>query len=47
MGFLNAMESGHFLDLVLASKPEDWKVIPSGRWLEAEHRNYPKLGLRP
>ncbi len=46
MAFMLAMENGQTLDVVLASGPADWEVLPTQRWLEARHRTYPSLRLR-
>ena len=46
MAFMLAMENGQTLDVVLASAPADWEILPSDRWLEARNRTYPRLRLR-
>jgi hypothetical protein len=46
MAFMLAMEAGQTLDVVLASGPADWEILPSPRWLEARNRTYPELRLR-
>jgi hypothetical protein len=46
MVFMLAMENGQTLDLVLASGPGDWEILPSHQWLEAQNRTYPELRLR-
>ncbi|MGO8872644.1 MAG: hypothetical protein ACLQPH_14820 [Acidimicrobiales bacterium] len=46
MAFMLAMENGQTLDVVLASGPADWEVLPSDRWVEARNRTHSKLRLR-
>ena|SRR5664279_315309 len=46
LAFMLAMENGQTLDVVLASGPADWEILPSPRWLEARNRTYPELRLR-
>jgi len=46
MAFMLAMEAGQTLDVVLASGPADWEILPSHRWLEARNRTYLNLRLR-
>jgi hypothetical protein len=46
MAMLLQTETHWVLDKVLSSAPEDWDILPSGRWLEARNRTEPKLRLR-
>jgi hypothetical protein len=46
MGFMVAMSDNHALDKVLATTPEEWEIIPIGRWVEAVNRSEPRLRLR-
>jgi hypothetical protein len=46
LAFMIGMEASQTLDVVLASAPGDWEILPSHRWLEARNRTYPRLRLR-
>ncbi len=46
MRLLQKAETGHVLEVVIGSSPEDWTARPGNRWFEATHRTMSGLHLR-